>query len=95
MSTFKGHAKSLSEQYVFYKRLLTDRDANGNLFYPKLGKYVSNASYRIFIQTKKYAADARAVRAQAQAEFAKEKMLLQQKFGVNINFDNYRNQEDF
>ena len=95
MSTFKGHAKSLGEQYVFYQRLLTDRDTNGNLFYPKLGKYISNASYRIYTQTQKYAADASAVRAQAQAEFTKEKMLLQQKFGVNINFDYYRNQDDF
>ena len=89
MSTFKGHAKSLSEQYVFYQRLKTDG------YYPKLSQFVSNASYRIFTQTKKYAADASAVRAQAQAEFAKEKMLLQQKFGVSINFDYYRNQDDF
>lgn len=89
MSTFKGHAKSLSEQYVFYQRLKTDG------YYPKLSQYVSNASYRIYTQTKKYAADASAVRAQAQAEFAKEKMLLQQKFGVSINFDYYRNQDDF
>lgn len=89
MSTFKGHAKSLSEQYVFYQRLKTDG------YYPKLSQYVSNASYRIFTQTKKYAADASAVRAQAQAEFAKEKMLLQQKFGVNIAFDYYRDQSDF
>lgn len=95
MSTFKGHAKSLGEQYVFYRRLLTDKDENGNLFYPKLGKYVSRASYRIYTQTKKYAADASAVRAQAQAEFTKEKMLLQQKFKVNIDFDYYRNQDDF
>lgn len=89
MSTFKGHAKSLSEQYVFYQRLKTDG------YYPKLSQFVSNASYRIFTQTKKYAADASAVRAQAQAEFAKEKMLLQQKFGVSINFDYYRDQNDF
>ena len=89
MSTFKGRAKSLSEQYVFYQRLKTDG------YYPKLSQFVSNASYRIFTQTKKYAADASAVRAQAQAEFAKEKMLLQQKFGVSINFDYYRNQDDF
>ena len=89
MSTFKGHAKSLGEQYVFYQRLKTDG------YYPKLSQYVSNASYRIYTQTKKYAADASAVRAQAQAEFAKEKMLLQQKFQVNINFDYYRNQDDF
>lgn len=89
MSTFKGHAKSLGEQYVFYQRLKTDG------YYPKLSQYVSNASYRIYTQTQKYAADASAVRAQAQAEFAKEKMLLQQKFGVNINFDYYRGQNDF
>ena len=89
MSTFKGHAKSLGDQYVFYQRLKTDG------YYPRLSQYVSNASYRIYTQTKKYAADASAVRAQAQAEFAKEKMLLQQKFGVNIDFDYYRNQDDF
>ena len=89
MSTFKGHAKSLGEQYVFYQRLKTDG------YYPRLSQYVSNASYRIYTQTKKYAADASAVRAQAKAEFAKEKMLLQQKFQVNINFDYYRNQDDF
>ena len=89
MSTFKGHAKSLGEQYVFYQRLKTDG------YYPKLSQYVSNASYRIYTQTQKYAADASAVRAQAQAEFVKEKMLLQQKFGVNINFYYYRNQDDF
>lgn len=89
MSTFKGHAKSLGDQYVFYQRLKTDG------YYPRLSQYVSNASYRIYTQTKKYAADASAVRAQAQAEFAKEKMLLQQKFNVNINFDYYRNQDDF
>ena len=83
MSTFKGHAKSLGEQYVFYQRLKTDG------YYPKLSQFVSNASYRIYTQTKKYAADASAVRAQAQAEFAKEKMLLQQKFQVNINFDDF------
>ena len=89
MSTFKGNAKSLSEQYVFYQRLKTDG------YYPKLAQYVSNASYRIFTQTQKYAIDASAVRAQAQAEFTKEKALLQQKFGVNINFDYYRDQSDF
>ena len=83
MSTFKGHAKSLSEQYVFYQRLKTDG------YYPKLGEYVSNAAYRILGQTRKYAADASTVRAQAQAEFAKEKTLLQSKFGVKINFDYY------
>lgn len=89
MSTFKGHAKSLEEQYVFYQRLKTDG------YYPKLSQYVSSASYRIYTQTQKYSADTSAVRAQAQAEFTKEKMLLQQKFGVNINFDYYRNQDDF
>ena len=95
MSTFKGNAKSLAEQYVFYQRLLTDTYENGQLIYPKLGKYVQNASYRILDQTRKYAADASAVRAQAQAEFAKEKALLQQKFGVAIDFDYYRGSSDF
>ena len=95
MSTFKGHAKSLSELYVFYQRLKTDKYPNGQLIYPKLGQYVQNASLRILDQTRKYAVDASAVRAQAQAEFTKEKMLLQQKFGVKVNFDYYRNQNDF
>lgn len=95
MSTFKGNAKSLSEQYVFYQRLKTDRYPNGQLIYPKLGQYVQNASLRILDQTRKYSADASAVRAQAQAEFAKEKALLQQKFGVAINFDYYRGSGDF
>ena len=89
MSTFKGNAKSLSEQYVFYQRLKSDG------YYPKLGQYVQNASLRILDQTRKYSADASAVRAQAQAEFAKEKALLQQKFGVAINFDYYRGSGDF
>ena len=95
MSTFKGNAKSLSEQYVFYQRLKTDRYPNGQLIYPKLGQYVQNASLRILDQTRKYSADASAVRAQAQAEFAKEKALLQQKFGVAINFDYYGGSGDF
>lgn len=89
MSTFKGHAKSLSGQYVYYQRLKSDG------YYPKLAKYVQNASYRILGQTEKYSADASAVRAQAQAEFAKEKILLQQKFGITLNFDYYRGQNDF
>ena len=46
MSTFKGHAKSLGEQYVFYQRLKTDG------YYPKLSQYVSNASYRIILRLK-------------------------------------------
>ena len=89
MSTFKGHAKSLSEFYVFYQRLKSDG------YYPKLTKYVTSAADRILKQTQKYVADASAVRSQAQAEFMKEKMLLQQKFGINIDFDYYRNQSDF
>ena len=95
MSTFKGHAKSLGEQYVFYQRLLTDRDKNGQLFYLNLGKYVSSTSYRILSQTKKYAADASAVRAQAQAEFSKEKMLLESKFQVKLSFNKYEGTAGF
>lgn len=87
MSNFVGHAKSLSEQYVFYQRLNTDG------YYPTLGKYVRNASQRILGQTKKYNSDSSAIRAQAQAEFAKEKALLQEKFGVTLNFDYYGGSE--
>lgn len=89
MAVFEGHAKSLSQLYVFYKRLNTDG------YYPKLGEYVSNACSRILGQTQKYKADSSAVRAQAQAELAKEKALLVQKFGVNINFDYYQSGKDF
>ena len=95
MSTFRGHAKSLSAGYVYYQRLLTDRGEDGQLFYPKLGKYVQNASNRILSQTQKYSTEASGVRAQAQAEFAKERALLQEKFGVNLGFDYYRGGADF
>lgn len=89
MSAFKGHAKSLSDLYVYYKRLKSDG------FYPNLAKYVSSTSWRILFQTQKYSLDASAIRAQAQAEFSKEKALLKEKFGVDINFDYYRDQSDF
>ena len=89
MAVFEGHAKSLSQLYVFYKRL------NKDGYHPKLGEYVSNACARILGQTQKYKADSSAVRAQAQAEFTKERMLLTQKFGVNISFDYYRSSGDF
>lgn len=89
MAVFDGHAKSLSQLYVFYKRLNTDG------YYPKLGEYVSNACTRILGQTEKYKANSSVVRAQAQAEFTKERMLLTQKFGVNISFDYYRSSGDF
>lgn len=84
MSAFKGNANMLAQQYVYYKRLRTDK------YYPRLGEYVKNASERILSQTeKKYITDASGVRAQAQAEFKKEKALLQSKFKVNIDFDYY------
>ena len=89
MAVFEGHAKSLSQLYVFYQRLNTDG------FYPKLGQYVSNACSRILGQTQKYKADSSAARSQAQAEFTKEKALLIQKFGVTISFDYYQSHKDF
>lgn len=89
MAVFEGHAKSLSQLYVFYQRLNTDG------FYPKLGQYVSSTCSRILGQTQKYKADSSAVRAQAQAEFTKEKALLTQKFGVTIPFDYYQSHKDF
>lgn len=81
MSTFAGHAKSLAELYVYYKRLYVD--------HPVLATYVNNAGHRILRQTEKYKSNSSAVRAQAQSEFSKEKQLLMQHFGVNINFDYY------
>lgn len=92
MSEFKGHAKSLADLYVYYKRLNTDG------FYPFLGKYVRNASYRILGQTKKYAQESGSVRAMAQAEFTKEKALLTEKFGVELSlnyYDDYRKDRGF
>ena len=84
MSAFKGNANMLAQQYVYYKRLRTDK------YYPRLGEYVKNASERILSQTeRKYITDASGVRAQAEAEFKKEKALLQSKFKVNIDFDYY------
>ena len=68
MSAFVGHAKSLAEQYVFYKRLYDD--------HPIMAKYVNNAGFRILKQTQKYKANSSTVRAQAEAEFQKEKQLL-------------------
>ena len=81
MSAFVGHAKSLAEQYVFYKRLYDD--------HPIMAKYVNNAGFRILKQTQKYKANSSTVRAQAEAEFQKEKQLLLQHFKVNLNFDYY------
>lgn len=83
MSNFEGHAKSLSQLYVYYKRLNTDG------YYPTLGEYAENASYRILGQTSKYAQDSSSVRAMAKAEFSKEKKLLSEKFGVNFGFGYY------
>lgn len=88
MSQFRGHAKSLSELYVFYQRLNTDG------FYPTLGKYVQYASYRILHQTRKYASESDSVRTMAMAEFQKEKRLLSEKFGVVLNFDYYKDNEE-
>jgi hypothetical protein len=92
MSEFKGHAKSLADLYVYYQRLETDG------FYPLLGKYVKNASYRILGQTKKYAQESGSVRAMARAEFSKEKALLTEKFGVELSlnyYDDYRKDRGF
>ena len=61
MSQFRGHAKSLSELYVFYQRLNTDG------FYPTLGKYVRYASFRILDQTKRYADESESVYRMARA----------------------------
>lgn len=83
MSQFRGHAKSLSELYVFYQRLNTDG------YYPTLGKYVRYASKRILRQTEKYSDESDSVRAMAKAEFQKEKRLLSEKFGVQLNLDYY------
>ena len=83
MNQFRGHAKSLSELYVFYQRLNTDG------FYPTLGKYVQYASLRILNQTEKYSNESDSVYAMAKAEFRKEKMLLEEKFGVSLNMDYY------
>ena len=89
MSNFIGHAKSLSDGYVYYERLLTDN------YYPTLGKYVKFASLRILEQTLKYNQNGQSVRQQAKAEFAKEKELLRQKFQANIDFDYYGDQDSF
>lgn len=89
MAVFNGHAKSLSQLYVFYDRLKTDSR------HPKLGEYVSNACSRILEQTQKYRADSSLVRQQARSEFNKERALLIQKFGVDINFDYYNSPNDF
>lgn len=83
MSQFRGHAKSLSELYVFYQRLNTDG------FYPTLGKYVRYASFRILDQTERYAGESESVYRMARAEFQKEKNLLSEKFGVVLNLDYY------
>lgn len=81
MSQFRGHAKSLGELYVFYKRV-------GEV-YPTLGKYVRSDALRILNQTKKYSRESESVYAMAKAEFNKEKKLLTEKFGVTLSLDYY------
>lgn len=84
MPVFEGNSKSLSSLYVFYSRLTGPGSP-----YPMLGQYVKNASQRILGQTGNYSLDASGIRKQAQAEFAKEKAMLEKIFGVSLNFDYY------
>lgn len=81
MSTFRAKAKKLEENYVYYQRL---KD-----FYPTFGKYVESTAQRVVHQTEKYARETHVLRAMARAEFAKEKKLLSEKFGINFDFDYY------
>lgn len=78
MSSYKGKAKSLEWGYTYYRRLGEN--------YPLAFRYYTSTFYRIVGQTSRYSIDVSAILAQAQAEYSKERALLSEKFGVNIDF---------
>ena len=89
MAEFDVRAKSLAQLYVFYKRLEKDEK------YSELGEYVSSACSNVITQVNKNRLDSAHIKNMAKAELKKEQNLLEQKFGVSINFDYYDKHENF